>query len=99
MGYFERSGEFEGDTLTFRVRREQVGDFLATLAVIDSQGHARYVSFPSLEPEEDDDGLVEVAPDRLRITPTGRYFLRTLCSEHDAYFAWDRARWHFSRSN
>jgi oxygen-independent coproporphyrinogen-3 oxidase len=46
-----------------------------------------------------DDGLVEIAGDRLLITPTGRYFLRTLCSEHDAYFAWDRARWHFSRSN
>jgi oxygen-independent coproporphyrinogen-3 oxidase len=45
------------------------------------------------------DGLVEVDGDRLRITSTGRYFLRTLCSEHDAYFAWDRARWHFSRSN
>lgn len=44
------------------------------------------------------DGLVEVAPDRLRITPSGRYFLRTLCTEHDAYFAWDRARWHFSRT-
>ena len=45
------------------------------------------------------DGLVEVEPDRLRITPTGRFFLRELWSEHDAYFAWDRARWHLSRSN
>lgn len=44
------------------------------------------------------DGLVEVHDDRLRFTPAGRFFLRTLCNEHDAYFAWDRARWHFSRS-
>lgn len=44
------------------------------------------------------DGLVEVEPDRLRITPPGRYFLRTLCSEHGAYFEWDRSRWHFTRS-
>jgi oxygen-independent coproporphyrinogen-3 oxidase len=44
------------------------------------------------------DGLVQVEPDRLRITPSGRYFLRTLCSEHGAYFEWDRSRWHFSRS-
>lgn len=45
------------------------------------------------------DGLVIVEPDRLLITPTGRYFLRSLCTEHDAYFNWDRARWHFSRTN
>lgn len=45
------------------------------------------------------DGLVETAPDGLRITPAGRYFLRSLCSEHDAYFKWDRARWNFSRSD
>lgn len=44
------------------------------------------------------DGLVEVHDDGLRFTQAGRYFLRTLCTEHDAYFAWDRARWHFSRS-
>jgi oxygen-independent coproporphyrinogen-3 oxidase len=45
------------------------------------------------------DGLVEISSDRLRVTPTGRYFLRSLCTEHDAYFEWDRARWHFSRTN
>lgn len=44
------------------------------------------------------DGLVQIETDRLRITPSGRYFLRTLCSEHGAYFEWDRSRWHFSRS-
>jgi coproporphyrinogen III oxidase-like Fe-S oxidoreductase len=45
------------------------------------------------------DGLVEMDAGRLRITTAGRYFLRSLCTEHDAYFNWDRARWHFSRSN
>jgi oxygen-independent coproporphyrinogen-3 oxidase len=44
------------------------------------------------------EGLVKVDDDRLRITPSGRYFLRTLCSEHGAYYEWDRSRWHFSRS-
>ena len=53
--------------------------------------YARLASYAS-------DGLVQVEPDRLRITPSGRYFLRTLCSEHGAYFEWDRSRWHFSRS-
>jgi oxygen-independent coproporphyrinogen-3 oxidase len=45
------------------------------------------------------DGLVEVDPDRLRITPAGRYFLRSLCTEHDAFFNWDRVSWDFSRGD
>lgn len=53
VGYFERAGVVEGETLTFQVRREHVGDFLATLAVIDREGHARSVSFPSLETDEE----------------------------------------------
>ncbi|MGD8206461.1 MAG: oxygen-independent coproporphyrinogen III oxidase [Thiohalocapsa sp.] len=45
------------------------------------------------------DGLVEVDARGLRITPEGRYFLRALCTENDAYFHWDRARWHFAGSD
>jgi hypothetical protein len=60
VGYFERAGEVEGDSLRFRVRRELVGDFLATLAVIDSRGHARSVSFPTLDrPEEEREAELE----------------------------------------
>lgn len=44
------------------------------------------------------DGLVEALPQGLRVTEAGRFFLRELCTEHDAYFHWDRARWHFSPS-
>jgi oxygen-independent coproporphyrinogen-3 oxidase len=44
------------------------------------------------------DGLVEVLPNGLRVTEAGRFFLRELCTEDDAYFHWDRARWHFSPS-
>lgn len=45
------------------------------------------------------DGLVEADPEGLRVTEAGRFFLRELCTEHDAYFHWDRARWHFSHSD
>jgi oxygen-independent coproporphyrinogen III oxidase len=45
------------------------------------------------------DGLVDVLPDGLRVTEAGRFFLRELCTEQDAYFHWDRARWHFSHSD
>lgn len=64
VGYFERAGEVEGDTLRFRVRREHVGDFLATLAVIDSRGHARSVSFPSLELPDGDEALLACIDER-----------------------------------
>ncbi len=45
------------------------------------------------------EGLVEAMPDGLRVTPAGHFFLRELCCEQDAYFHWDRARWHFSHSD
>ena len=81
-----------------RRRRDAVGHMIcnlelpATLAAgcLDDE-YARLASYAS-------DGLVDMAQDRLRITTAGRYFLRSLCTEHDAYFHWDRARWHFSRS-
>ena len=38
------------------------------------------------------DGLVELAPDGLRVTPSGRLFLRPLAACFDAYFAADAAR-------
>jgi oxygen-independent coproporphyrinogen-3 oxidase len=84
---------------TDRRRRDAIGHMICNLELpedlaigcLDDE-YARLAKYA-------DDGLIEVAGDRLRITPTGRYFLRTLCSEHDAYFSWDRARWHFSRSN
>ncbi len=45
------------------------------------------------------DGLVEALPNGLRVTEAGRFFLRELCTAQDAYFHWDRARWHFSHSD
>lgn len=50
VGYFERSGEVDDDIIRFRVRREQVGDFLGSLAVVTRErGGVRGVSFPSFE--------------------------------------------------
>jgi oxygen-independent coproporphyrinogen-3 oxidase len=81
-----------------RRRRDAVGHMICNLELpaalaagcLDDE-YARLASYAS-------DGLVDMAQDRLRITTAGRYFLRSLCTEHDAYFHWDRARWHFSRS-
>ena len=38
VGYFERAGHVDSDRVEFRVRRNEVGDFLATLAVLERGG-------------------------------------------------------------
>src|SRR4029079_5560560 len=54
VGYFERGGHVESDSVQFKVRKDEVGDFLATLAVLERGGSSvRSASFP-LEVEKDD---------------------------------------------
>ncbi len=51
VGYFERQGRVEGDNVGFRVLQSDVGDFLATLAVMERGGSSvRAAAFPM--PEE-----------------------------------------------
>lgn len=40
-----------------------------------------------------DFGLVEIQPDRIRITPRGRFFLRTLCGQEDPNLSWSNEHW------
>jgi hypothetical protein len=54
VGYFERGGHVDSDRVMFKVRKDEVGDFLATLAVLERGGSSvRSASFP-LEVEKDD---------------------------------------------
>jgi hypothetical protein len=47
VGYFERAGRVDADNVTFRVRKNEIGDFLATLAVLERGGSSvRSASFP-----------------------------------------------------
>ncbi len=47
VAYFERSGEVEEANVEFQLREENVGDFLATLAIMERGGHTvRAASFP-----------------------------------------------------
>ena len=47
VGYFERSGRVDSDRVQFKVRRNEVGDFLASLAVLERGGSSvRSASFP-----------------------------------------------------
>ncbi|HWA76780.1 MAG TPA: hypothetical protein VG937_30815 [Polyangiaceae bacterium] len=60
VGYFERAGRIDRETVGFEMRQRMVGDFLASLAVIERGGSSvRSASFPievedasSPEPEE-----------------------------------------------
>ncbi len=55
VGYFEREGKVDEDEVSFKVRTERVGDFLATLAVIEQGGSSvRSASFP-VDVQNDDD--------------------------------------------
>ncbi|HVY47052.1 MAG TPA: hypothetical protein VHB21_14290, partial [Minicystis sp.] len=56
VGYFERRGKIDADEVTFRVRTERVGDFLATLAVMEAGGSSVHsASFPvDLDKKKDD---------------------------------------------
>lgn len=59
VAYFERAGRISAEEVTFRVRKEKVGDFLATLAVIEAGGSSvRSASFP-LEIADPDEAAEE----------------------------------------
>ncbi len=51
IGYFERTGEVDGDILTIKVRKDQINDLLKSLTVVDKDtGKAVSVSMP-LDPQ------------------------------------------------
>jgi hypothetical protein len=47
VAYYERAGHVDADEVKFRMRQQMVGDFLATLAIVESGGSSvRSASFP-----------------------------------------------------
>ena len=68
VGYFERGGRVTGNRVEFKVRKDEVGDFLATLAVLERGGSSvRSAAFPL----DVDDGP-NVAPDEETLPPSPR---------------------------
>jgi hypothetical protein len=64
VGYFERQGHVEGEAVNFRVTQSEVGDFLATLAVMEQGGSSvRSAAFPMPEEQVGD---APPAPERRR---------------------------------
>jgi hypothetical protein len=57
VAYFERSGHVDGDDVRFKMKRSEVGDFLATLAVMERGGSSvRAAAFP-LQVDDDNNPL------------------------------------------
>ncbi len=58
VGYFERGGHVSGDTLTIRVRKDQVNDLLKSLTVVEKKGgRAVSISMP-LDPRSWANGAI-----------------------------------------
>jgi hypothetical protein len=72
VGYYERSGHVEEEEVSFKVRTERIGDFLATLAVMEQGGSSvRSASFPvdidkKANDDDDDDEDDEATPPEAR---------------------------------
>ncbi|MDC0745157.1 DUF4139 domain-containing protein [Polyangium mundeleinium] len=57
VGYYERAGHVEDPEVAFKVRTERIGDFLATLAVMEQGGSSvRSASFPVELDKDKDEG-------------------------------------------
>lgn len=75
VAYFEREGHVSDDRVTFRVRGDEVGDFLASFAVMEKGGSSvRAASFPlhkedepSPEPDKKPDASVETKDPKKRL--------------------------------
>ncbi|HKY41275.1 MAG TPA: DUF4139 domain-containing protein [Polyangiaceae bacterium] len=54
VGYFERGAEVDGEQVSFKMRQRMVGDFLATLAIVERGGSSlKAASFP-IDVDKDD---------------------------------------------
>lgn len=66
VAYFERAGHVEDEEVRFKVKETEVGDFLATLAVIEKGGSSvRSAAFPLKVDDEDEPGKKKT-PDEKR---------------------------------
>jgi hypothetical protein len=65
VGYFERGAEVDGEQVSFKMRQRMVGDFLATLAIVERGGSSlKAASFP-IEVDKDDPVAQDPRLDRM----------------------------------
>lgn len=86
VAYFERRGEVDSESVHFQLRKENVGDFLATLAVLERGGHTvRAASFPVSmdDPDQADDPALMEALNSWERKKTDKRELRRVTLELD----------------
>lgn len=87
VAYFERQGHVEDEEVRFKMKETEVGDFLATLAVMEQGGSSvRAAAFPIDVPNEDEDE--EDKTPRWKMTEDEKRGLKTVVlsldgNEHD----------------
>src|SRR5580704_13941899 len=64
VAYFERTGRVDDGEVRFKMKRTEVGDFLATLAVMERGGSSvRAAAFPLQVDDDNDEAKPATAPD------------------------------------
>jgi hypothetical protein len=64
VAYFERTGHVDGSEVRFKMKRSELGDFLATLAVMERGGSSvRAAAFPLKVDDDNDEAKPGTAPD------------------------------------
>jgi hypothetical protein len=83
VAYFEREGHVTGNRVSFRVRRDEISDFLASFAVMEKDGSSvRAASFP-LHREADAPPPVEPLDKSGKAVPDPKRKLETVVMELD----------------
>src|SRR5271166_2820794 len=78
VAYFERSGHVDRDQVRFKMKESEVGDFLATLAVMERGGSSvRAAAFPLKANDDEQDSDAPSGEDTSPVSPPPRRRQRT----------------------
>ncbi len=84
VAYFEREGMVTGNRVSFRVRGDEVGDFLASFAVMEKGGSSvRAASFPLHRVEDNERPPENPKPDKSEPPKDPKHRLETVVMELD----------------
>jgi hypothetical protein len=84
VAYFEREGRVAGNRVSFRVRGDEVGDFLASFAVMEKNGSSvRAASFPLHQEDENETSPENAKVKKSELPKDPKHRLETVVMELD----------------
>jgi hypothetical protein len=84
VAYFEREGRVAGNRVSFRVRGDEVGDFLASFAVMEKDGSSvRAASFPLHQEDENETSPENAKVKKSELPKDPKHRLETVVMELD----------------